>query len=65
MSTQEIRQKKEPAWEEKIVRLKRRFPKLTTIDLNYTEAAKFEMFKHLEFKLALTAKEINTIIETP
>ena len=65
MSTQEVRQKTASSWEEKIARLKRRFPKLTDSDLNYTEATKFEMFNLLEFKLALTAKEINSIIETP
>jgi hypothetical protein len=53
------------SWEEKKVKLKRIFPKLTSADLNYTEATKFEMFNRLEFKLAMTSKEINEMIEMP
>ena len=65
MTTIGGRKKTDLSWEEKIVRLKMMFPKLTNADLNYPETAKFEMYNRLEFKLAMTAKEINEIIETP
>lgn len=65
MSTKGSRMQSSTSWEEKIVKLRKMFPKLTNADLNYTEAAKFEMYNRLEFKLAMTAKEINEIIETP
>lgn len=41
------RKRTDLSWEEKIVRLKMMFPKLTNADLNYTEAAKFEMYNVL------------------
>jgi hypothetical protein len=52
------------SWEERKVKLKRTFPKLTGADLNYTEVTKFEMFNRLEFKLAMTTEEINEIMDT-
>lgn len=52
-------------WEAQKAKLKLRFPKLTDEDLNFDEIHKTEMFHHLEPKLALTASELQLIIEAP
>ena len=45
--------------------LKMKFPKLSDQDLNFDEINKAEMFRQLEVKLALTAKELQGIMNTP
>ena len=50
-------------WENKKAKLKTRFPKLTEADLNFDETQKNEMFGKLEFKLGITSKELQVIIE--
>lgn len=52
-----------PAWDAQKAKLKLWFPKLTDIDLDFEPAQKTEMFSKLEFKLALTTKELQTIME--
>jgi hypothetical protein len=51
------------AWEAQKVKLKLWFPKLTDPDLDFGPAQKTEMLTRLEFKLALTTKELQTILE--
>jgi hypothetical protein len=43
--------------------LKTQFPKLSDEDLNFDESRKGEMLLKLEVKLALTAKELQVIME--
>lgn len=51
-------------WETQKARLRSRFPKLTGEDLNFEENRKEEMLGKLELKLALTAQELQVILET-
>lgn len=52
-------------WEVQKAKLKIKFPKLSDQDLNFDEINKAEMFRRLEVKLALTAKELQGIMNTP
>ena len=52
-------------WEVRKAKLKMKFPKLSDQDLNFDEINKAEMFRQLEVKLALTAKELQGIMNTP
>ena len=51
-------------WQAQKAKLKLSFPKLTDDDLNFDEVHKVELLKHLEPKLAMTAAELNIIMET-
>lgn len=51
------------SWDAQKAKLKARFPKLTDEDLYFDLGQKAEMFRKLEFKLALTAAEIQDIVE--
>jgi hypothetical protein len=49
-------------WEEQKAKLKRKFPKLKEVDLNFEQNLK-EMLKQLEMKLGIPVNELQTLIE--
>jgi hypothetical protein len=50
-------------WEEIKLKLKKKYPQLTTADLNYDETKKTEMLNKLQVKLGKTFKELQDIIK--
>ena len=50
-------------WEVQKAKLKVMFPRLKEDDLNFEETNKREMISKLEFKLAMTAQELQDILE--
>jgi hypothetical protein len=56
-------QKNKSNWEERKAKLRLIFPKLIDADLNFNEVRKSEILSKLEFKLGMTAQEIQVIIE--
>jgi hypothetical protein len=51
-------------WEAQKMKLKKQFPALTDADLDFDETNKVTMFKAMELKLSIPAKELQLIIET-